>query len=81
MRDPSGLPEGAAEGSILPTSERDCYWVRGKTGWYWNDAAAGTCSCLSYFWRGHPTRPCKHLKILAGWLARRKETNGTRKRP
>lgn len=71
----AALPMGAAEGTILPGDEPGGYWFRGKEEWYWVSFQYRACSCPSYFYRGDPDRPCKHLTRLYLFLG--KEPNGT----
>src|SRR5687768_4075439 len=63
------LPLAFPEGTILRDEEEGGYWFRGRSGWYWLSAILGTCDCISYFWRGAPWKPCRHLQALARFLS------------
>lgn len=62
-------PDSAPRGTILKGGVVGCYWVRGSAAWYWLDTNEGTCDCPHFWYRLKRGDRCKHLDLLARYLA------------
>lgn len=65
--DPTQMPLGYPEGTLVSAGEPNHYLYRGKSAWYLISLQHRACSCPSFFWR----RKCRHIEAVEQALKQR----------
>jgi hypothetical protein len=60
----------AVDGTCIQLIEGEPVWmVRGRSGWYYVNEEAGSCSCAQWKYRtSRALTPCRHQRSLAEYL-------------
>lgn len=67
VTDPTQMPLGYPEGTLIPDEQPETYLYRGRSGWYRVSLHHRACSCKSFYWR----RGCRHIAAVEAALKAR----------